>query len=228
MSEITSFLIEIGCEEIPARFLEGAERDLSERLRTALGAALLCSQDSMAVRTNSTPRRLVAYVPELWSKQQDRVEEVIGPPVKAAFDKEGKPTRAAESFAAKNNAKVSDLKRVTTAKGEYLALEVSKAGKPALQVLVEVLPSVLASMTFPKNMYWTAKAGPLFVRPIRWILALLGDGSDFEVIPFEFAGVKSGNLTYGHRFEGNRPLAITDLNLDLFLDDHFFFVHGAE
>ncbi|MGH9377535.1 MAG: glycine--tRNA ligase subunit beta, partial [Terriglobia bacterium] len=182
--------------------------------------------------------RLLAYVPALLRKQPDRVEEIVGPPVKVAFDKEGKPTRAAESFAAKNNAKVSDLKRVTNAKGEYLALEVSEAGKPASQVLVEVLPAVLGNLSFPKNMYWTAKAGPLFIRPIRWILALLdkeygedagGHASkDVRVVPFEFAGITSGNLTYGHRLQGNQPIAITDLNLDLFLENHLVVVHGSE
>ncbi|MGH9400589.1 MAG: glycine--tRNA ligase subunit beta, partial [Terriglobia bacterium] len=103
-------LFEIGCEEIPARFLEGAERDLGERLRAALREARLLPQDTTpVVKTASTPRRLLAYVPALLRKQPDRVEEIVGPPVKVAFDKEGKPTRAAESFAAKNNAKVSDL-----------------------------------------------------------------------------------------------------------------------
>ncbi|MGH9351772.1 MAG: glycine--tRNA ligase subunit beta, partial [Terriglobia bacterium] len=180
------------------------------------------------VKTASTPRRLLAYAPALLCNQPSRVEEIVGPPVKVALDKEGKPTRAAESFAAKTNAKVSDLKRVTTAKGEYLALQVSEPGKSALQVLVEVLPAVVGSLSFPKNMYWTAKAGPLFVRPIRWILALLGEGSGVQVVPFEFAGVTSGNLTYGHRLQGNQPIAITDLNLDLFVENHLVVVHGSE
>ncbi|HEV2499854.1 MAG TPA: glycine--tRNA ligase subunit beta [Terriglobia bacterium] len=228
MSETTAFVLEIGCEEIPARFLEGAERDLGERLGSALREARLLAQDAPAVKTASTPRRLLAYAPALLRAQPDRVEQLTGPPVKAAFDKEGKPTRAAESFAAKNKAHVSDLKRVTTAKGEYLALEVAEAGKPALQVLVEVLPSVLGGMTFPKNMYWTAKAGPLFVRPIRWILALLDDGRGPVVVPFEFAGVKSGNLTYGHRLQGSQPVAVTDLNLDLLLEKHLVVVHAQK
>lgn len=228
MSETAAFVLEIGCEEIPARFLEGAERDLGERLGSALLEARLLAQNAPAVKTASTPRRLLAYVPALLRAQPDRVEQLTGPPVKAAFDKEGKPARAAESFAAKNKAQVSDLKRVTTPKGEYLALEVAEAGKPAFQVLVEVLPSVLGGMTFPKNMYWTAKAGPLFVRPIRWILALLDEGRGPVVVPFEFAGVKSGNLTYGHRLQGSQPVAVTDLNLDLLLEKHLVAVHAEK
>ncbi len=208
--ETTSLLLEIGCEEIPARFLEGAERQLVERLESALREARLLMEDAAgAVKTYSTPRRLAAFVPALLPEQQGRVEEIIGPPVKVAFDKEGNPTRAAESFAAKNNAKVSDLKRVTNAKGDYLALQISEHGRNALQVLVEILSSVLGSMTFPKSMYWTAKAGPLFIRPIRWILAVLGEGEEAQVVPFEFAGVKSGQYTFGHRLKGGEPIRVT-------------------
>ncbi|HEV2418371.1 MAG TPA: glycine--tRNA ligase subunit beta [Terriglobia bacterium] len=228
MSETTAFVLEIGCEEIPARFLEGAEHDLGERLGSALREARLLVQDASAVKTASTPRRLLAYVPALLRAQPDRIEQLTGPPVKAAFDKEGKPTRAAESFAAKNKAHVSDLKRVTTPKGEYLALEVAEVGKPAVEVLVEILPLVLGGMTFPKNMYWTAKAGPLFVRPIRWILALLDEGRGPMVVPFEFAEVKSGKFTYGHRLQGSQPVAVADLNLDFLLEKHLVVVHAQK
>jgi glycyl-tRNA synthetase beta chain len=226
--ETTALVLEIGCEEIPARFLEGAERDLGERLGLALDEARLLPPDAPAVKTASTPRRLIAYAPALFRQQSGRVEQITGPPVKAALDKEGKPTRAAESFAAKNNAQVSDLKRVITPKGEYLALEVIEPGRSALEVLVEVLPGVIGSLSFPKSMYWTAKSGPLFVRPIRWILAVLGDRDDLQVIPFEFAGVKSGSFTYGHRLQGSEPLLVTHLDLDLFLKAHRVIVHGAE
>ncbi|MGH9451831.1 MAG: glycine--tRNA ligase subunit beta, partial [Terriglobia bacterium] len=225
--ETSALVLEIGCEEIPARFLEGAERQLGERLGLALRGARLLPQDAVpVVKTASTPRRLLVYAPALLRQQPGRVTKVMGPPVKAAFDKEGKPTRAAESFAAKNNANVSDLKRTTNEKGEYLALNVSEPGRSAIQVLVEILPIVLGGMSFPKNMYWTAKAGPYFVRPVRWILALLGDGSDFEVVPFEFAGVKTGSFTYGHRLQGSEPVAVTDLNLDILLEKHLVAVHG--
>ncbi|MGH9771751.1 MAG: glycine--tRNA ligase subunit beta, partial [Candidatus Acidiferrales bacterium] len=227
--ETTALVLEIGCEEIPARFLEGAERQLGERLESALRCAcLLPASAGAAMKTASTPRRLVAFIPQLLRQQPDRVEEVTGPPVSVAFDKEGKPTRAAESFAAKNNAAISSFKRVTNAKGEYLALDISEEGKLASKVLVEVLPSVLGGMTFPKNMYWTAKAGPLFVRPIRWILAVLGNESGLEVVPFEFAGVEAGSFTYGHRLQGSAPLAIADLNLDIFLEKRLVVVHRSE
>lgn len=228
MSETVALVLEIGCEEIPARFLEGAERNLGERLGSALREARLLPADARPMITASTPRRLIAYAPALLPQQPGRIEDIIGPPVKVAFDKEGKPTRAAESFAAKNNAKVSDLKRVTNEKGEYLTLEVSESGRPSVKVLSEVLPGVLGGMAFPKNMYWTAKAGPFFVRPIRWMLALLGNESDFQVVPFEFAGVKSGKLTYGHRLRGSQPLTVSNLNLDHFLKEHLVVLHGSK
>lgn len=227
--ETTALVVEIGCEEIPARFLEGAERDFGERLSAALGEAHLLPEGAApVVKTASTPRRLIAYAPQLLTKQPGRREEIIGPPVKVAFDKQGNPTRAAESFAAKNNAKVSELKRVTNPKGEYLAVEIAEPSRDAPEVLHEILPAVIGGLTFPKNMYWTAKSGPFFVRPIRWILALVGDQSDIQVVSFEFAGVKSGNATYGHRLEGSQPLAVTHLNLDLFLKAHRVVVHGGE
>jgi glycyl-tRNA synthetase beta chain len=126
------------------------------------------------------------------------VEEVIGPPVKVAFDKDGMPTRAAESFAAKNGAEVQELLKVSTAKGEYVAVRKSTAGRSALQVLPEILPDVVTGLSFPKSMYWE-KSKTHFIRPIRWVLALLGEGETAQVVPFEIAGVTSGNVTYGHR-----------------------------
>jgi glycyl-tRNA synthetase beta chain len=149
---------------------------------------------------------LVVFVPEVLEKQPDQVEEVLGPPVKVAVDAQGKPTRAAESFAQKNAARVEDLVRVTTAKGEYLALRKTMQGRSAKDLLPEILPPAILGLSFPKSMYWVAKSGPRFVRPIRWILALLGEGKQARVIPFEIAGVKAGNFTYGHRAAGEGPL----------------------
>ncbi len=188
------FLLEIGCEEIPARFLEGAEKALREEL---LGAF-------QPVQTYSTPRRLTARIPAVLEKPPDQVEEILGPPVKVAFDAAGKPTRAAESFAAKNAVDLKDLARVITPKGEYLAIRKRTPGRP----LAELLPSVIAGLDFPKSMYWVAKAGPRFARPIRWIMALLGEGKQARVIPFEFAGVKSGDATYGHRALGRNAIRV--------------------
>ena len=125
-------LLEVGCEEIPARFLHDAEKGLGERVQAALREARLLPDDDapldagvgaiheLTVRTYSTPRRLVVHVPALLGRQPDKVEEILGPPVKVAVDSEGTYTRAADSFAQKNSARLEDLTRTTTPKGEYL------------------------------------------------------------------------------------------------------------
>jgi glycyl-tRNA synthetase beta chain len=214
-------LLEIGCEEIPARFLAQAQKDLRERLAGNLAISRLLDPptgplaelgERAAKAANasafSTPRRLAAYVPEVFERQLDETLEVLGPPVKVAFDAEGKPTRTAESFAQKNGVKVEALLKVSTPKGEYVQAKKVTPGKPAVQVLHEILPTVIAGLTFPKSMYWESSK-LRFVRPIRWILALLGRGEEAQVVSFEVAGVKSSGLTYGHRALGTAPAAVT-------------------
>ncbi len=204
-----ALLVEIGCEEIPARFLAQAQLELGSALEFALSQYRLgpffdltpgfVGRRTLPTPTYSTPRRLVVHVPSILERQPDVTEEVTGPPVKVAFDKDGKPTRAAESFALKNSANVADLIRVTTPKGEYLAVKKTTLGRSALELLSEILPSVIMGLSFPKSMYWVSKAGLRFARPIRWVLALLGEGQKALPIPFESAGVKVGDRTYGHR-----------------------------
>lgn len=232
-------LVEIGCEEIPARFLTQAEKDFAERLQAALESYHLLPAGSSGsvptaagkelttepshqpgfpgmrkslLQTYSTPRRVVAHLPAIRTKQPDKVEEITGPPAKVAFDAEGKPTRAAESFAEKNGVRVTDLGRVTTPKGEYLAVKKTTQGRPAAELLSEILPAVITGLSFPRSMYWTAKSGPRFVRPIRWLLALLGEGKRARVVPFEVAGVKSGSATYSHRSLGQRAIRLQSFN----------------
>ena len=228
---ILPVLLEIGCEEIPARFLVDAERQLGERLEKALVEAHLVRQEAGAVaiaptepgkrqrrvtkppdksrlKTFSTPRRLIAHVGSLLEKQPDQTEEVVGPPVKVAFDAEGKPTRAAESFASRNGVEVKDLLQVETAKGLYLAAKKTTIGRAAVEVLADLLPKVIGAMTFPKSMVWE-EAGVRFVRPIRWIVAVIGEGDKSKIIPFEVAGVKSGNITRSHRLARKPQVAVT-------------------
>lgn len=212
-------LVEIGCEEIPARFLTDAERQFGERLVAALREARLLADvtaaedrngnrptsgsrlPNPAATTYSTPRRLVAHVASMLPRQPDLEELVMGPAAKVAFDASGKPTRAAESFAAKNGVAVEELLQVDTPKGLYISAKKTARGRPAGDVLVDVLPLVIKSVTFPKSMVWES-TGVRFARPIRWILALLGEGDDARAIRFELAGVTSGNRTEGHRGAG--------------------------
>lgn len=203
-----ALLIEVGVEEIPARFLAGAERNLGERLTEALLNLRLLSPDAQKVTTYSTPRRLVARGPQVLRRQPDETEEVIGPPAKVAFDQTGNPTRAATSFAERNSARLNKLLKIETPKGLYLGLRRRVRGRSAREVLAEVLPQVILGISFPKSMYWTSKAGPRFIRPIRWLLAILAENENARVIPFEIAGVRSGKSTYGHRVAGSAGIPV--------------------
>lgn len=201
-------LLEVGVEEVPARFLAGAERSLGERLSETLRNLRLQQPDAQPIKTYSTPRRLVVRVPEVLVRQPNEVEEIVGPPVRVAFDAEGKPTRAAESFAERNSTTVKRLVRIETPKGLYLGLRKRVRGRFAREVLAHALPDVILGISFPKSMYWTAKTGPRFIRPIRWLLAIFGEGERSRVIPFEIAGVTSRRSTYGHRVAGPRSIPV--------------------
>lgn len=203
------FLLEIGCEEIPARFLDAAREDLCRTLNEALAAARLLPAGASPTLRFSTPRRLSVWVPGVLAKQPDQVDEIAGPPVKVSFDEAGKPTKAAESFAAKNSVKVSSLTRITTPKGEYLAVRKTVRGQHAQKLLPTLLAGIVTGLSFPKSMYWAGKSGPRFVRPIRWLLALMGEGKTAHVIPFEVAGVRSGAETWGHRVLGKGKFRVT-------------------
>jgi glycyl-tRNA synthetase beta chain len=208
-------LLEVGCEEIPARFLRDAEKGLGERVQAALREARLLPKAAVGairespLRTYSTPRRLVIHVPALLDRQPDRVEEILGPPVKVAVDAEGKYTRAAESFAQRNSARLEDLIRTTTPRGKYLVLRKTTQGRCAQEILPEILPATILGLSFPKSMYWMEKSDPRFVRPIRWVLAILGEGKQAKTVHFEILGVKSGDFTFGHRAKSRKPQRVT-------------------
>ncbi|MEW6489637.1 MAG: glycine--tRNA ligase subunit beta [Thermodesulfobacteriota bacterium] len=192
MSQPTDFLLEIGTEEIPAGFLPPAQDALGALAREGLAAARIgCG----SVRTLATPRRLVLHVEGVAPRQADAIEEKVGPPVSAAFDAAGNPTRAAEGFARTNGVAVAELIRVHTGKGEYLAVRKEVAGRPAAEVLRELVPQWLARLPFRKSMRW-GSLDEGFARPVHWVLALLGG----EVVPLEFAEITSGRASRGHRF----------------------------
>lgn len=187
-----SLLLEIGTEEIPARFLSPALGQLREKAVALLGEYALPGAD---IRTFGTPRRLVLRADNIPAVQEDRVREVVGPPKKAAFDASGNPTRAAIGFAASQGIAVGHLEVRQREKGEYVVAIIEQKGVPARDVLPEVLGKLVLSLNFPKSMRWGS--GSLrFVRPIHWILALANN----EVVPFEIDGVPGGNITKGHRF----------------------------
>jgi len=185
-------LLEIGTEEIPARMIDSARDELARRLGDLLERERL--GDGVALNAYSTPRRLAILATGVSAAQPDVTEKVTGPSLKVAY-KDGSPTPAAEAFARKVNVPVSDLEKITTAKGEYLSATVQKKGREASEILVEALPKEIAGIYWAKNMYWRGKSAERFVRPVRWLLTLL----DGEVVPLEFAGIRAGDTSYGHR-----------------------------
>ncbi|HNV04475.1 MAG TPA: glycine--tRNA ligase subunit beta [Vicinamibacterales bacterium] len=203
-------LIELGCEEIPASWLPPLTRQLGEAAKAGLEEARLETQ--APIETFGTPRRLVVRIGRLAERQSDREDVLTGPPAAAAFNPDGSPSPAAAGFARKHGVEPDALERVTTGRGEYLAVRNRVRGKPAADVLPSVLAGILRALSCPKQMRWDARLDDgrgelLFGRPIRWIVFLYGG----RVVPFVIGrseaarsglvqDVRSGALTYGHRF----------------------------
>jgi glycyl-tRNA synthetase beta chain len=177
-------------------------RELHVILKKYLSAHGLL-QDS-PVEVFAAPRRLAATCSSLLTKQPDQAREVTGPPKSVAYDASGKPTRAAESFAQKHNLPVSKLTTVSTPKGEYLAATQVILGRPAKEILEEALPRAIAEIPWARSMYWTGTAGIHFIRPIRWIVAILGG----KTLQFAVGDVVSGNASAGHRFLGKPKIPL--------------------
>jgi glycyl-tRNA synthetase len=194
------FLVEIGTEELPAGDLTSAIEQLGEQTPKLLAEARL---EHGQVRVTGTPRRLAVYVESLAPKQQDREELVKGPPAKVAYDAEDKPTKAAQGFARGQGVSVDDLEVQEMDGGQYVVATRVEEGKPTPEVLAKLLPQLISSLRFNMTMRWN-KSGVAFARPIRWLVALLGD----QVIPFEYASVKSGHISRGLRPLGSPELVI--------------------
>jgi glycyl-tRNA synthetase beta chain len=204
------FLFEIGTEEIPDWVIQGALADLRQSFEK-----LGIPHDSIAL--DATPRRLVLRAQGLPEKQPDTEERVMGPAKSA-------PEKAVAGFARKQGVRPEDLQLTATPKGEYYSFVRKVAGRRSIDILAEGLPGVILQIYFPKKMYWTGKGGPRFIRPIRWIVALLGD----EIVPFELAGVRSCNLTSGHRRLGAREIVVTTADYERRLRDHHVILSAAE
>ena len=202
------FLLEIGCEEIPARMIDAAVRELREKVTTLLQRERL--EPSGAVSHLDTPRRLAVLASGIPTSQPDMTEQVTGPSAQIAY-KEGQPTPAAHAFAKKVGVDVAKLEKVSTPKGEYLSATVTRKGRTAAEILAEMLPKEISSLYWPKNMYWR-KRGEVFVRPVRWLVAML----DEQVVPLELFGISAGKNSRGHRIISGKtaidPVAISKPN----------------
>jgi glycyl-tRNA synthetase beta chain len=190
---MADFLLEIGLEEVPARMIAGAEAELGRRVCGLLTRERLLGT-KRKLTTYSTPRRLAVLVEGVSPRQADTEEHLTGPSWKVAF-KDGAPTAAAEAFAKKAGVAVTALKKVTNAKGEYVGATVKRPGRGAAELLAAELPKEVLGLYWAKNMYWRAGKPERFVRPVRWVIALLGS----KVVPLEIAGIAAGKQSRGHR-----------------------------
>lgn len=187
------FLLEIGSEEIPDWMIEPALAHLKEKV-----AALIAPLGGTVTLAEATPRRLVLKAANLAEREADREELVTGPP-KAANE------QAIAGFAKKQGIDAKSLALVTTAKGEFWGFTRQIAGREAKALLAGTLPDMILAIPWPKTMFWTAKGGPRFIRPLRWVVCLLGDA----VVDFEIAGIRTGNETRGHRKLGAPAIPVT-------------------
>ena len=200
---LSSLLLEMGTEEIPARFLPPALTMLKENTESLFAGHLIRFSD---VRTYATPRRLAVLVKGIPSLQEDRIKEVFGPSRKVAFDAAGNPTKAAIGFAQSQGVAVKDLVMRSKDKGEYVAAVIRQEGLAVKDLLPEVLRRLILSLNFPKSMRWGS--GTLrFARPLHWLLALL----DGDTLPFDVDGLRSGNITKGHRFLSPGSFAVKEI-----------------
>jgi glycyl-tRNA synthetase beta chain len=204
---MTELLLEIGLEEVPARMIAGAEAELGRRVGELLTRERLWGAGGK-VTTYSTPRRLAVLVEDVLPSQADTEEKLTGPSWKVAF-KDGAPTAAAEAFAKKAGVAVAALEKITNAKGEYVGATVKRLGRAAAELLAAELPKEVLGLYWAKNMYWRAGKPERFVRPVRWVVALL----DSAVVPLEIAGIAAGNASRGHRvLHGATPVILEAAN----------------
>jgi len=195
------FLLEIGCEEIPARMIDTAARELREKVSALLQRERL--EPAESISHLNTPRRLAVLASGIPASQPDITEQASGPSTQVAY-KDGQPTPAAHAFAKKVGVDVGMLEKVTTPKGEYLSATVTRKGRPASEILSEMLAKEISALYWPKNMYWR-KRGEVFVRPVRWVVAMF----DEQVVPMELFGIPAGKTSRGHRIISSGPVAIS-------------------
>ena len=214
------FFLEIGTEEIPAGFLSTALAGMKNFLQTELENQRIHYEH---IITLGTPRRLVLCAQGMAERQNDTVVDTVGPPAKVAFDAEGNPTKAAESFALRQGVSTSDLEVVETPKGKYIRVTKKIHGKKTSSLLPELLEKLLVNIPFPKSMRW-AHSDLRFVRPIKWILALFNG----EIIPLTLDALQTSNQSWGHRFLSNKPFTVHHLASYLTLAEEHFVIPEKE
>ncbi|MEN6439536.1 MAG: glycine--tRNA ligase subunit beta [Syntrophobacter sp.] len=187
-----ALFIELGSEEIPAGYIIPALESMSSQMTRFLDENRITHGSPII---SGTPRRLVLNIPDVATSQEAVTIEIIGPPRRAGFDAQGNPTKAAEGFAKGQGVSVGDLSIKETPKGEYLCVYREETGVTTRELLEKMLPDFIARIPFPKSMHWSSLTAT-FARPLQWIVALLGE----EVLVCEYASVRGGKRSKGHRF----------------------------
>src|SRR4030043_424895 len=200
--KMKELLLEIGTEEIPAGFIPQALVDLEALVKKELEVSRI---DFNGIKTLGTQRRLVLVVESVSERQRDEETKKIGPSKQAAFDAKGNPTKAAIGFAKSQSVPVESLTMIQTEKGEYVCAVKKESGRPTSELLAALLPKWILSIPFQKSMKW-ADVPIRFARPIHWILALFGG----KEVSFEVGNIRSGKMTYGHRFMHSGPVPVKD------------------
>ena len=199
----SEFLLEVGCEEIPARAMGPVLEELKKKFGVLLGGHKLSFD---AIQTLGSARRLVVHVAGLAELQEKETVTTLGPPQKIAFN-DGEPSRALIGFARKSGLEIDDLRVFDTERGKYMGFESEAGGRTASEILAERIPPLIESLTFPKTMYWDDSRRE-FARPIRWVVALLGSA----VVPFDLYGVPSGSTSAGHWTLGSQTVPVRDFD----------------
>ncbi|MDH5711937.1 MAG: glycine--tRNA ligase subunit beta, partial [Gammaproteobacteria bacterium] len=193
-------LIELGTEELPPKALKKLADAFTQGVVDGLKQA---GFEIGEVQSYATPRRLAMLIKEVPASQPDRDVERKGPNLQAAYDADGKPTKAVEGFARSCGVTVAELEQQETDKGTWLVFRASEKGKPLAELLQAIVDQSLAKLPIPKRMRW-GDSDAEFVRPVHWLVLLHGS----DVIDAEILGVKSARETYGHRFHANAPLSL--------------------
>ena len=197
---MSHFVLEIGTEELPARFLNSVEKELVTRFSEKLDELKLSYKN---IEAHSTPRRCILHIYDIEKVQATHEEIAMGPSVNIAYDASGNLTKAGEGFVRGQGTALDQVFKTSTEKGEYIAVRKQIGGKKAAAVLAEISPLIINSLPFPKRMRWGDKAFA-YARPMHWILALLDD----EHIAFSVGEISSSTQTFGHRIHGKGPFTV--------------------
>ncbi len=199
---MSDFILEIGTEEIPARFLDSTQEELVTRFSSLLEEEGLLFG---AIKAFATPRRATLFIQDLQDKQELKEETFVGPAKKIAFQEDGTLSKAAQGFARGHKVEEKDIFVIETEKGEYIAVKKQVGGKEASEILSEISPQIIMALPFAKRMRWHDYT-LAYARPIHWIVALLND----KALNFQVGEIKASNKTRGHRIHGQRDVEIKD------------------